>query len=361
VVGRHDRQLVHAQALPQIGVVIVVVVLRADRRRAHELRTFEPGAREVVFERHVEVLRAGLGEHVEPFVLRGSHLVECVGGRHVHDVERHVAGDFRQHDRAVRRLAFEQARARIRVVLRVGLAARQVLLHEHVDGDAVLGVHHDHRAVLRGGLHGAKNLSVIAVEDARVGHEQLETGDALVVDEIRHVFQRLLVDAADDLVERVVDRAVAAGFAVPFGQAQLHVLVVSLQRHVDDGGHAAPRRGDGASLERVDGRGAAEGQLHVRVHVDAAGHHILPLRVDHLVGGHAHRVGLSARVERGDDLAVDEHVLFVATGRADDGAVLDERAGHVGLLLLSLFSGGRVRGRRRVGGRGRTPSGRAPS
>ena len=36
-----------------------------------------------------------------------------------------------------------------------------------------------------GRLHGPQDLAVVAVEDARVGHEQLEAGDALVLDELR--------------------------------------------------------------------------------------------------------------------------------------------------------------------------------
>ena len=50
--------------------------------------------------------------------------------------------------------------------------------------------------------------AVVGVEDARVGHEQLEAGDALV-DQLVHRLERVVVDAADDLVEAVVDRAVA--------------------------------------------------------------------------------------------------------------------------------------------------------
>ena len=63
---------------------------------------------------------------------------------------------------------------------RVGLAAGQRLRDEHVDGDAVLGVHHDQAADLGGLLHGPQDLAVVGVEDAGVGHEQLEAGDALV-------------------------------------------------------------------------------------------------------------------------------------------------------------------------------------
>ena len=100
----------------------------------------------------------------------------------------------------------------------IGLAAGERLGDEHVDGDAVLGVHHDHRPGLAGVLHRPQDLAVVGVEHAGVGHEQLEAGDALVVDEVRHRLQRLLVDAADDLVEAVVDGAVAVGLAVPVGE-----------------------------------------------------------------------------------------------------------------------------------------------
>jgi len=36
------------------------------------------------------------------------------------------------------------------MVERIGLAARQRLLHDYVDGDPVLRVHHDERAVVPG-------------------------------------------------------------------------------------------------------------------------------------------------------------------------------------------------------------------
>jgi hypothetical protein len=52
------------------------------------------------------------------------------------------------------------------VVDRVGLAARERLLDKDVDRDAVLGVHHDHGAVLAGLLHRAQDLAVVAVEHA---------------------------------------------------------------------------------------------------------------------------------------------------------------------------------------------------
>ena len=283
----------------------------------------------MILERHVEVLRAGFREHVHALVAGFGYCSECLRSRHVHDVQRHVASHLRQHDGAVGRLTFEQARTRVTVVFRVGLATRDVLLHEHVDRDAVLGVHHDRRAVFAGGLHRSQDLAVVGIEHTRVGHEQLERGDSFVVDEIRHVLQRLLIHTTDDLVERVVDGAVAACLAVPLGKALMHVLAVALQCHVDDGGDATPCGSDRSCLEGVTRTGTTERKFHVRVHVDATRYHVLALGVDHLVGHDAKRVGLPALQERTDRLAFNEHVNVVAPSRADYRAVFDEYLRHV--------------------------------
>ena len=210
-------------------------------------------------------------------------------GRHVHDVERHVAGDLGEFDRPVRGLTLQLGGPGERVELRVGVAAGDRLGDEYVDGDAVLGVHHDHRPGLGGVLHRSQDLAVVGVEDARVGHEQLEARDALVVDEVGHRLERLLVDATDDLVERVVDRALTGGLVVPRTERILHAAARVLHGEVDDRRDAAPRRGAGAGLERVGRLGATERHLHVGVHVDAAGHDVLAGGVDRAIGHDAHR------------------------------------------------------------------------
>src|SRR3954451_8002436 len=89
VVGGHHRQLVQAQTLPQVAGVRLV--LGAQRRRAHPLRPLEPGLGELVLDRQVEVLRARLPEDVLACVLGRGNLLERLGRRHVHDVQRHVA------------------------------------------------------------------------------------------------------------------------------------------------------------------------------------------------------------------------------------------------------------------------------
>jgi hypothetical protein len=53
-----------------------------------------------------------------------------------------------------------------------------------------------------------------------------------------------------------------------------------------------------------DCHGAHEGQLHVRVRVDAAGHHVGAARVDHPRAGRGVEVG----ADGGDGLALNEHV-----------------------------------------------------
>ena len=50
---------------------------------------------EVVFQRHIEVLRACLSEHVEPLVTGLGHCLKRLGCRHMHDVQRHIARHLR--------------------------------------------------------------------------------------------------------------------------------------------------------------------------------------------------------------------------------------------------------------------------
>ena len=75
-------------------MVIVLVVLAADRWAAHILCTFEARLSQVIFECHIKVLRAGFAEHVETFVTSFRQCIERLGCRHVHDVQRHVACNF---------------------------------------------------------------------------------------------------------------------------------------------------------------------------------------------------------------------------------------------------------------------------
>ena len=293
----------------------------------------------MLLQAQVQVLRAGLGENVVALVARGGHVRQGVGGREVHDVQRR-AGHERQLDGPVGGLAFQPGRPRDAVVHRVGLAPGGGLGGDDVDGDAVLGVHHDEPAVVVGLLHGPQDLAVVAVEHARVGHEQLEAGDA-VVDERVHLLQRPFVDATEDHVEGVVDGALPLGLGEPGVEAFPHVLPLALHGEVDDGGGAAVGRRTGAGFERVRGVGPPEGQLHVRMDVHAAGHHVAVGGVDDAyVTAAAQGLGQFAtgRHDCFDRAPRHQNVGLDAAGCADDRPVGDERA-HC-LLLFSGCRGG---------------------
>ena len=167
----------------------------------------------------------------------------------------------------------------IAVIDRSGLAPLEGLRSQHVDGQAVLGVHHDQPAVAGRLLHGPQDLAVVRQHHARVGHEQLEAGDALIDQQV-HFLESVVVDAAENHVESVVDGTVAFGLGHPGVEALTHVLAGGLHSEIDNGGGTAPRRGPGSCLECVGGEGAAEGQLHVGVHIHPARHHQASGRVD---------------------------------------------------------------------------------
>ena len=188
-------------------------------------------------------------------------------------------GHLGQADDAVGGLALEHRRARRAVVVGIGVAGGDVLSCHHVDGQAVLGVHHDQPAVLRGLLHRPEDRAVIAEEDARVGGEQLEGGHALV-DQGVHLGQDVVADVADDHVEAVVDAGLAIGLLVPGVEPVAQRPAARLHGEVDDRGGAAEGGGARPGLEGVLGERAAEGQLHVGVHVDRAGDDPLARRVD---------------------------------------------------------------------------------
>ena len=313
----------------------------AQRRRAHPLGPLEVAplvARrtELLLEREVEVLRTGLAEHVLSVVACPRELLDRLLGAHVHHVEGGT-GQVREHDGAMGGLLLHLPGAGLAVEEGIGVPRGNELLGQHVDGGTVLGVHHGEHPAVRGHLHRLEDLRVVGVEDARVGHEELEARDPLV-DEGRHRGEGVVVDTADDLVEAVVDRAVAGGEVVPAGKTVLDALAVLLHREVDDRGGAAPGGGAGSRLERVRREGSAEGQLHVRVRVDPAGDDVLSGGIDDRVDGtgqvraEEHR----SRREDGDDpLAVDEHVGFAPAGRRDHGPARDECGCHVAVSLCS--------------------------
>ena len=335
VVGRHDREVVLTKAAPQLGLMLLV----PQRRGADEVGTLEaaqPGAGEVV-DGAVEVLRARLGEHVLTAVASDHHLLERLLGREVHDVQRRAC-HLRDLDASERRLGLHGLGPRDRVVIGRRLAPAQVVLDDLVDHDAVLAVHHDHRTEAAALLHGPEDLGIGRVEDAGVGGEQLEAGDPLPVHDV-HLLQRRVVHVGDDHVEPVIDGAVAACLLVPRLEAGGQGGTLLLDGEVEDRGGATPGRCGGAGLERVRRERAAERHLHVRVHVDATGDHVLPRCVDDAGAtrnGRRRVVGIGR--QQGDDaLALDHDGGRQRACRGDDGAVHDDDA-LCHLMLLGRYA-----------------------
>ena len=222
--------------------------------------------------------------------------------------------------------------------VRGGLSTLEVLGHQFVNGDAVLGVHHHQCAGVGGLLHRPQDLAVIGVVDARVRHEQLEAGDPFG-HQFAHGREGFVVDIADDLMEPVVDRAVARRFVMPRAEGVLQSLPGCLDGEVDDGGGAAESRCTGTCFEGVRRGGATEWHLHMGVRVHTAGDDVLAGGVDDGVGGGgeigAERSG--ARFdERDDRLAVDQHVDELSAGRGHHRAAADECDRHQISCLAAL-------------------------
>jgi hypothetical protein len=132
-------------------------------------------------------------------------------------------------------------------------------------------------------------------------------------DELVHRLQRIVVDPADDLVEPVVDRALAVGLVVPRGESVLDAFTGALHREVDDRRGAAERGRARAGLERVRRERATERELHVRVAVDPTRDDVLPRRVDDLVGRDV-EVGAEDRGGRLDEATMRSPSISTSAG-----------------------------------------------
>jgi hypothetical protein len=194
----------------------------------------------------------------------------------------------------VNAFSFQPRRPRQRVIFRLDVLLRQRDLHQLIDHDAVLGMHADERAVLAGLAHGAKDRAVVGQQRARIGHEQLVTGDARI-GEAAHLGDALLRHVGDDHVKGVVDRGLALGLAMPVVQRLERGPAARLDRKVDDACGAAIRGRARAGLERIRRSRAAKRQLKVRMRIDPARDHQFAGCVDLLV-----RVDREILADQGD-------------------------------------------------------------
>ena len=159
----------------------------------------------------------------------------------------------------------------------------------------------------------------------------LEAVDALFARQRAHVAVHALVPPGDGDVKTVVGRGLHRP-ATP-GAVSIHQRLFRIGDHeVDDAGGATRQRRRRAG-EKVIGRdGAHEGQLHVRVRIDPARHHVLPACVD---GSRAHR-RFEPIAHRGDATVHTEDVGAPLAVRVDHRAAPDQHRGH--LLLCAAHA-----------------------
>jgi hypothetical protein len=198
-------------------------------------------------------------------------------------------------------------------------AFRERSPHQDVNYVTILGVHADRAAVLAGPQQRPENAAVVQHEYAAVRHEQLERGHALT-DQRIHLPFGLIVQVGHDHVKSVIDDRLALGLLHPRLPCVVESLAPVLNSEVDDGRRPAERRRDGAGLEIVGRRRAAERHVKVGMDIDAARQHVFAGSIDHLVGLDVGK----ARADERDLLVFDQHVAAIAIDGGDDFTIPDE-------------------------------------
>jgi hypothetical protein len=216
-------------------------------------------------------------------------------------------------------VAFRLGRPRQRVVLRLGLAGRQRLLHEHVDRIAVLRVDHHQCVRLGRDLHRAEERLVVDHQRALVGHEELVRRDALLGQRRELLERAAVLQVGDRHVVAHVDHLLAFGLRLPLVDRLAEGRALGLDDEVDVAGRPAERGRRLSRLDVVDRHRAAERHVEVRVRVDAARQHVLAARVDDAV-----RADVERLADQGDPLAFDVDVADIVVRGGDDAPALDQ-------------------------------------
>ena len=124
-------------------------------------------------------MRAGFAENILAVIACALHHLDSLLGGHMNYIQR-CAGHVREHDRPIGGFGFGLPRASQGVIHRVGVTGSECLTDQYVYGRAIFCMHHDHGTDVCSSLHRAHDLAVITKEDTGIGHEQFETGDALI-------------------------------------------------------------------------------------------------------------------------------------------------------------------------------------
>ena len=265
-----------------------------------------------------QVPREHFGEDPLAFQLGARSRLERIDARGVDQVQRHLQ-DLGDPDRAIGRLAFDLGRARQRMPFGAGDAAIKNVLLQPPHQLAVFGVDGAQRTEFTRAREAVHQHLVVAHDRALVGHEVLEAVDAVLGAQRAHVGVHAVVPPGHRDVEGVVGDRLGrplAPLVVGVHQALLRIG----NDEVDDHRRAARRGRGGPRLEVLRRDGPHEGQLHVRVGIDATRHHQGATGIDDLGAGRSVQI----RADGYDGSVFTEHVTGRAVLGGDDGASSDQ-------------------------------------
>lgn len=148
----------------------------------------------------------------------------------------------------------------------------------------------------------------------------LEAVDAVVLHQFGHFLAHLLAPPGDGHVEAVV----AGGFlgpAAPLVEG-LQQRLLGVGNHEVDDRSGAPRQARRRAAEEVfAGHGAHEGQLHVGMWVDAAGHQVLAAAIEHFTAGG----NIQIVADGANQTLCAEHIGFITFIMGNNGGATDQQ------------------------------------
>ena len=243
-----------------------------------------------------------LAEDALAFVAGTGDRLERILAGIVHHIERHIE-HLGQTNSAVGRLALDRRRARQGVAFGAGDALGQQLLLQMRDQLAVLGMDGADGAQLAGPGEAVHQDLVIGHDGALIGHEVLERVDPVLGGQGLHGFMNAVVPPGDGDMEAVIGGRFL-GPAAPRLVGLQDVVLGAGDDEVDDHRGAATGRRGGARKEIFRCHRAHEGQFHMSVRIDAAGHHVAAAGVDHF----SPRGHIECLADGDDRAALAEHI-----------------------------------------------------
>ncbi len=321
MVGGRGVQRARLEAAPQRFLVL----LGAEGRAHHVGGGRRPIGMAIDAVVDQQVTGEHFAEHALALAAGARDRLQRLAAGIVHDVERH-AEHLGDADRAVGRFPLDLRRARQRMRLGAREAGLQKLLLEVGDQFAVLGMHGAQRAQLARPREAVHQHRIVGHDRALVGHEMLEAVDAVVARQRAHVAMHAVVPPRHRDVERIVAGRLGRP-AAPFGVGVEQRFPRRRDDEIDDRRRAAGEAGRGTGVEIVGRDGAHEGQLHMRVRIDAAGHDQAVAGIDDCGAGRR----LEAGADRPDRALGAQHVAAEAALGGDHRSAPDQRR-HRSLL-----------------------------